>query len=225
MIKVILYAEDDDDTATLYIKKLQRGNYVIKRAEDGQTAIMMYKKYSPDIILLDERMPQKSGYEVAEEIRKKDKRTPIIFLSSLEDENISTKCLRLGAIDFIRKSPERFEELMVKIDNAILNNPVKKDSAINITSDTIFDANSQTLTSFGDNNKLQFRDSNLLHILLINTGILVSRSLLMSHLWQDTDDAKEAMSKSISRLRKLMSADNKIQIITNRGESVMLLVG
>ena len=226
MVKVILYAEDEKEVATKHIKKFQQGGYEVKRAKDGLEAIEMYKKYAPDIILLDEMMPKKSGYEVATEIRLKDKKTPIIFLSSVQEEDVSTKCLKMGAIDFIRKEPGRFEELMVKIQNAIYNFPVKKNAVINITPDTSINTISHTLTSIGRECKLQFRECNLLQILFLREGVGVSRDYLLSQVWPDKEieSAKEYMGKSISLLRNVMSGDKRIQIVSNRGDDVILVV-
>ena len=226
MVNVILYAEDNDAEAMIPKKKFQEGGYEVKWAKDGLEAIEMYKKYTPDIVLLDERMPKMNGYEVAKEIRLKDMNTPIIFLSSVEEENISTNCLKLGAIDFIRKEPWRYKELLLKIQNAIQNFPVKKSPVINITPDTSVNRNSLTLTSFGISNRLHFRDCNLLQILLLNERVPVSRKVLLRQVWFDTEDesAKENMNKSISRLRNIMSIDKRIKITSNRGDSVVLEV-
>ena len=226
MIKIILYAEDDIDTAKLYKKKFEN-DYIVKWAENGLKALKVYEECSPDIILLDEMMPKMSGYEAAEKIRRKDKDTPIIFLSSIEDEKISIKCLKLGVIDFVRKSHERYEELLVKIQNAILNFPVRRNPIISITPDTTLNTQSLILTSFGNDNRLQFRESDLLRILLLNEGVLVKRELLLSQVWPgtETENAKDYLNKNISRLRKVMSDDKRIQIITNRGDGIVLSIG
>ena len=223
MNKLILYAEDDRDTADLYINDFRDNGYDVIWAKDGQDAIDKYKKHSPDIVLLDIEMPVLRGFQVAEEIRRKDPYTPIIFLTSLTKSKDASKGMNLGADDYIRKDVET-DELMARIERAIRRYPVKQNPVIEITSDTILDAANCKLNSCGSSYEISFRDCNLLRILVLNKNMPQKRDLLISQVWGNIINGKDYISKSISNLRKLMAEDKRIRIVSYRGDSVVLMI-
>ncbi|MDR2916487.1 MAG: response regulator transcription factor [Tannerella sp.] len=222
---LILYAEDDKELAELYIDDFHDSGYDVIWAKNGLEAVALYKKHSPDIdlVLLDIDMPGLDGYQVAEEIRKTDLRTPVIFLTLLPGSDDAIRGLDLGADDYIRKDINN-KELLARVRRTIQRGSLKQNPVISITPDTRLDMGSQILTSCGYSQKLSFRDVNLLHLLFANKNNSQKREWVISQIWKESINGKEYMNKSISNLRKLMSKDEKIQLIANRGDSIMLMV-
>ncbi len=222
---LILYAEDDKELAELYIDDFRDNGYDVLWAKNGLEAVALYKKHASDIdlVLLDIDMPGLSGYQVAEEIRRNDLRIPIIFLTLLPDSDSAIKGLELGADDYIRKDVDN-KELLARMRRAIQRRLVKENPLINITPDTYLDTASQTLSSCGYSEKLSFRDANLLRLLVSNKNKSQKREWVISQIWEGSINGKEYMNKSISNLRKLMCKDEKIQLIANRGDSIVLIV-
>ena len=92
-------------------------------AEDGEEAVSMFKSFleKPKVILMDHRMPEKTGLEASEEILEFDKKVKIIFVSA--DTSIREKALSIGAFSFWKK-PFTLDELIQQIDNAIESYPI-----------------------------------------------------------------------------------------------------
>jgi DNA-binding response OmpR family regulator len=223
MKHLLLYAEDDKEIAELYINDFRDNGYEVAWAKDGQKAVELYKKYAPDLVLLDIDMPGLNGYQVAEEIRRKDPDTPVIFLTSFSASGKAIKGLDIGANDYIRKDVD-VDELLARIRGVIQRHPVKQSTIIQITPDTSLNIAVQKLNSFDDSYDLSFRDCNLLHLLVLNKNVPQKREQIILRVWGENENGKSYMNKSISLLRKLMDGDRRIRLIANRGGSIMLIV-
>ena len=223
MKHLILYAEDDRATADLYIEDLRDGGFEVIWAKNSSETVRFYKEYAPSLLLLDIEMPELTGYQVAEEIRRKDVYTPIIFLTSYSDTKSAVKGFVSGAHDYIRKDVEA-DELLARIDNAILRSPAKNNSVLYITPDTFFNRADNTLHSSNEAQKLSDKESNLLQILLLNKNMPQKRELIIKRVWGSNSKGADYMSKAITLLRKAMSDDKRIELVSNRSDSVVIMV-
>ena len=225
MKHLILYAEDEESMAELYIKEFKESGYDVKWAKNGQKAIELYHEYPPDIIILDIKMPILDGYQVAREMRRKDLRTPILFLTSIMDAGSSVKALeRYYADDYIRKNVDN-KELLAKIRRLIERNPVTRDRKLVITPDTWLDTVDNILYSSGHSGRLGFRECNLLYLLVANKNIPQKRMFFQSQIWGENSlNGEENLYKAISVLRKGMTDDKKIKILTKPCESITLII-
>jgi DNA-binding response OmpR family regulator len=222
MRHLILYAEDDEDMARLYTDDLNRNGFNVVRAKDGREAISLYGKHPPDIVLLDIDMPGLTGFQVMKLIREKDANTPIIFLTSYSDSKMAVKGLSNGADDYIRKNVD-FSEVLAHIHKNLRKSTVRKDPVIHITPLTSLDMARQILSSCGNSHKLSFRDCDLLQILALNKNVPQKRAELITQLWGQSKNGKDYMSKSVSSLRQILSADESIRIVANRSNSIALM--
>ena len=115
----IFIVEDDSSLRSLYEKALNLNGYkVIASAENGLEAVNKFKNFSekPDIILMDHRMPMKSGIEAAKEILEIDSSIKIIFVSA--DETIKEEALSNGAVSF-KDKPFSLQRLFNNIEKAM----------------------------------------------------------------------------------------------------------
>ncbi len=110
----ILLAEDDALTRDAVTELLEADGHSVIAAKDGTSAIALWKKCRPSLVLLDIMMPGASGYEVCRAIRRDDKATPVIFLSAKSEEIDVVLGLELGADDFLRK-PFGKHELLARL--------------------------------------------------------------------------------------------------------------
>jgi two-component system sensor histidine kinase ChiS len=101
----ILIAEDEKSTQKLYEKAFANENCELAMANDGDEAIKLYKSRNPDIVVLDIRMPVKTGYTALKEIREwlLDKKTTIIMATAVSDEKDVRDCLKCGIQGYIVK--------------------------------------------------------------------------------------------------------------------------
>ncbi len=102
----ILIAEDDDSIAHLYTVYLETKNYEVRRAVDGKQALEMIAQATPDVLLLDIMMPEKSGFDVLEEIKNEDGKVPfpVIMFTALSQEVEKKRALEYGVSGYLVKS-------------------------------------------------------------------------------------------------------------------------
>jgi DNA-binding response OmpR family regulator len=113
----VLLAEDDRGIAGLYRQRLELEGYAVTVAVDGEAALATAFASVPKMVILDVRLPELSGLDVLERLRK-DRRTrqvPVVILTNWEDEEARARALKLGALEFLLKSEVRPGELAERI--------------------------------------------------------------------------------------------------------------
>ena len=114
----VLYVEDEVFLAKIVSETLQSRGYEVILESDGAKAVDQFTKEQPDVCVLDIMLPNKDGFTIADEIRDKNEKVPIIFLSAKSQTSDVVNGFRLGANDYIRK-PFSIEELIVRIENVL----------------------------------------------------------------------------------------------------------
>ncbi|TDJ53500.1 MAG: response regulator transcription factor [Gemmatimonadetes bacterium] len=110
----ILIVEDDRKVAGFIEQGLKEEGYVVDVATDGEEATLLGHVYDYDVILLDLVLPKKNGFQVAMELRREGRNTPILMLTSRDAVEDVVRGLDAGADDYLAK-PFRFEELLARI--------------------------------------------------------------------------------------------------------------
>jgi DNA-binding response OmpR family regulator len=110
----ILVVEDDRKVAGFIEQGLKEESYVVDVAPDGEEATMLAHVYDYDVILLDLMLPKKSGFQVAQELRREGRNTPILMLTSRDAVEDIVRGLDAGADDYLTK-PFRFDELLARL--------------------------------------------------------------------------------------------------------------
>ena len=219
----ILLAEDEPALGLIVKESLETRNFEVIHCLDGEAAYAKYHAEKPLLLVLDIMMPKKDGFTLAKDIRKTDKNTPIIFLTSKSQTQDVVDGFELGGSDYLKK-PFSMEELIVRI-NALLNRSktIKHEGAIKIGS-YVFDATKQTLTNAEITKALTHRESALLELLINSKNEILDRSLILNTIWGNDDFfSGRSMDVFISKLRKKMSDDASIQILNIRGFGYKLI--
>ena len=115
----ILFAEDDDILRTITAERLTRAGFEVVAVADGELAINSLKQNTYDLVLLDLRMPNKSGIDVLEFMKAENIRTHIIIASAIADREVAIQTRKLGADEFLVK-PFTIDDLVVSINKALL---------------------------------------------------------------------------------------------------------
>ena len=110
----LLVVEDDRKVAGFIEQGLKEEGFVVDVAPDGEEATMLAHVYEYDVILLDVMLPKKSGFQVAQELRREGRSTPILMLTSRDAVEDIVRGLDAGADDYLTK-PFRFEELLARL--------------------------------------------------------------------------------------------------------------
>lgn len=121
--KTILIVEDDEFLRSLTAKRLEKENYHIEVAVDGENAISVVEEINPNLILLDLLLPGKDGFEVLKKIRSTEatKGIPVIIFSNLGQKEDIEKAKALGVDDFLIKANFTLDDVVGKIKKLIVD--------------------------------------------------------------------------------------------------------
>lgn len=222
-IKIIL-AEDEPALAQIIKESLETRNFEVVLCKNGEEAFDAYTKEKPELLVLDVMMPKKDGFTLAKEIRKLDKKTPIVFLTAKSQTQDVVDGFQLGGNDYLKK-PFSMEELIVRIHSLLGRiQPEKNEEDIAIGS-YLFNLTKQTLNHSGNMLFLTHREASLLHLLIENKNDILDRSLVLKKIWGDDDFFNgRSMDVFITKLRKKLSLDPNIQIINVRSQGYKLIL-
>lgn len=226
-IKVLL-AEDDRNLGNILKNYLDAKGYSTSLCINGQEAIDIFEKNDLDFCILDIMMPVKDGFEVAKEIRLRNKKIPILFLTAKSLQEDKLKGFEVGADDYITK-PFSMEELLVRMQ-AILRRT--DDSAKNMTNENIFrvgqytfDFNRQTLSIHDKEQKLTSKEAGLLQLLCTNANDVLDRSIALNKVWNDDSYFNaRSMDVYIVKLRKYLKEDPSVELINVHGIGFKLVM-
>jgi len=223
----LLVAEDDPNLGTILKAFLTQKGYTVFLAPDGQQAIDTYHAEEVDACVLDIMMPIKDGFAVAKEIRRYDKRIPILFLSAKNQEQDKLRGFEVGADDYITK-PFSMEELLARL-NAVIRRSFdenKPENNVFSIGRYIFDYNHQTLTlDNADTRHLTSKEADLMRLFCINFNQLIDRGSTLQKIWKDDSYfAARSMDVYITKLRKYLKDDPNVTISNVHGVGFKLQV-
>lgn len=208
----ILIVEDEKETRESLKSNLEQESFAVDTAEDGETGSYLARTNDYDLIILDNILPQKEGFEVCEDVRKAGKHTPIIMLSVKSEVHHKVDLLHCGADDYVTK-PFSFRELIARI-RAILRRPRMVDGDILSVGDLTMDIARQVVQRGGKNIYLTRKEFMLLEYLMRNRARVMSRGMIMEHVWNaDSDPFSNTIEAHILNLRKKVDANHKVKLI------------
>ncbi len=222
----VLLAEDDRNLGNLLREYLEAKGYSTKLATNGKEAYDFFAKDKFDLCLLDVMMPVKDGFTLAREIRSSDNNIPIVFLTAKSMKEDTIEGFSVGADDYITK-PFSMEELLARI-TAILRS-VKGQTIRQSEQNEFkigkykFNYSERSLEIKGKTEELTTKEADLLKLLCINSNDIVDRNFALRTVWQnDSYFSARSMDVYISKLRKYLSEDPKVEILNIHGRGFKL---
>jgi two-component system OmpR family response regulator len=197
----LLLVEDDAKTASFILKGLKESGYAVDHVSDGETGLHMALSEPYDTAIIDVMLPQLDGLALIRELRRKNNKLPVIILSARGSTDDRVKGLETGSDDYLTK-PFAFSELLARIQ-ALL----RRASGISEpTSLTVSDLSMNLLTRevIREDSKLdlQPREFALLEYLMRNEGRVVSKTMIMEHVWDyNFDPQTNVVEACMCRLR------------------------
>ena len=224
----ILLVEDDPNLGYILQESLELQGFVVTRRENGEEGYATFLDQNFDICLVDVMLPRKDGFTLAKQIRAINQDIPLIFLTakSLREDRIEG--LKIGADDYITK-PFSLEELLLRIQ-AVLKRIKKEnmsDTDVCIFEIGIFhfDYEKSTLSDKGNQQKLTHKEAELLRLLCLHKNQALPREIALKQIWEeDSFFTARSMDVYISKLRKFLKDDDRIEIINIHGKGYKLLV-
>ena len=226
--KHILLVEDDTNFGTILRDYLQMNGYNVVLARNGLEGFERFKKNQFDICILDVMMPYKDGFTLAKEIRSKDKKVPIIFLTAKSMKEDVLKGYKIGADDYLTK-PFDTDILLKKLEVLVKRFQTKENKEVVKTHFTIgsfsFNYRLRTLTFKKEPPvSLSPKENQLLYMLIENKNDLLSRKKALIEIWQDDNYfTSRSMDVYIAKLRKYLAKDSTVKIANIHGEGFRLI--
>jgi DNA-binding response OmpR family regulator len=224
----VLYVEDELFLGKIVKETLELRGFEVIMESDGADVIKTFETEHPDICVLDVMLPNRSGFELAEDIRKLNDDVPVIFLTAKTQTDDVVHGFKIGGNDYIRK-PFSMEELIVRIENALR---LKKDEPVIITGDSItigkyqFHLNKQVLSAGTEEKKLSYRESELLKYLYSHREQVIDRRDLLNHIWgNDSFFNSRNLDVYITKIRGYLKEDTSLEIITIKGVGYRFIAG
>lgn len=230
-MKKILLVEDDPNLGMLLQDYLQlKGKFDIVLCVDGEEGLRAFNKQSFDLCILDVMMPKKDGFALGKEIRKMNETVPIIFATAKAMMEDKASAYDLGGDDYITK-PFRIEELLLRI-NALLKRVSAKETKISEPVQSqfqignySFDYTTQLIQHNGQQQKLSTKEAELLQLLCLKQNAVLTREEALLSIWHDDNYFNgRSMDVFLSKLRKYLREDPKVEILNVHGKGYKLLV-
>lgn len=215
MIKILL-AEDDKDLNLVIMTYLKSLGYDVRSVFNGLDALNCFYESKVDIILSDIMMPLCDGFELAREIREKDEKIPILFMSARDDKPSKQIGYRVGIDDYITK-PFDLDELGFKLRAISRRLDMETTKELSL-GNFIMNQEEHTAKVSGEDIALSVREFDILFHLLSNPKKIFTRSALMEQFWDyDSSATSRTVDVYLSKLREKTRACDGFEIQTIHG--------
>ena len=222
----VLVVEDDRETAEFLQRLLKENGYAVETASDGESGLALAREQAWDVIIVDRMLPRLDGLSLIGTLRGEGVRTPVLILSALSEVDDRVKGLRAGGDDYLTK-PYASTELLARIE-ALARRPASVEEVTRYSvGDLTLDRLTHKVTRGGQAIVLQPREFRLLEYLMLNAGRVVTRTMLLQHVWDYYFDPQtNVIDVHISRLRsKIDKGFARPLLHTVRGSGYMIRDG
>jgi len=214
----ILVVEDDKKIASFVARGLKEAGFTVDQAENGEDGLLLALAHPYDTAVMDLMLPKLDGLSLIEELRKKKVLTPVLILSARRSVDDRVKGLQAGGDDYLTK-PFSFVELLARVQALIRRASRETEPTRLVTGDLAIDLLAREVTRAGSRIDLQPREFALLEYLMRNAGRVVSKTMILEHVWgYDFDPLTNVVDVLVSRLRNKVDRQFEKKLIqTHRG--------
>lgn len=204
----VLIIEDDREIAAYLAKGLREHGYTVDQAVDGKSGLFLATSENYDVMIVDRMLPELDGLSIVRSMRSAGNTTPVLVLSAMGEVVDRVAGLRAGGDDYLTK-PFAFSELLARIEALVRRTTA---SAVTETElgvgDLELDLLARVAKRAGRVIELQPREFRLLEYLMRNAGQVVTRTMLLEHVWDyHFDPQTNVIDVHISRLRSKIDKD------------------
>ena len=207
----VLVVDDDPTVSDVVRRYLERSDFDVTLAVDGQQALAAAAEHRPDLVVLDLMLPGLDGLEVCRRLRTRDPDLPVVMLTALGEESDRVLGLSLGADDYVTK-PFSPRELVLRVQSVLRRSRRPSDSAPGeletlIDGDLVLDVRRRVARLRQRELALTVREFDLLLFLLRNPGRAHRREELLEAVWGWTFGDQSTVTVHVRRLREKIEDD------------------
>jgi two-component system OmpR family response regulator len=197
-----LIVEDDPTIAGFVARGLREAGFVVEQAADGDAGLQAAIGGGYDVAIVDVMLPGRDGLSLIDELRRVGNATPVLILSARRSVDDRVKGLQAGGDDYLTK-PFAFAELLARVQ-ALVRRATRVPEPTTLTfGDLSLDLLSRKVTRAGASIDLRPREFMLLEHLMRNAGKVVSKTMILSHVWEyNFDPQTNIVDVLVSRLRE-----------------------
>jgi len=196
----ILYVEDDDIARENGVEYLENYFDSIYEASDAITALKLYEKHQPHIIITDIQMPKLNGLEFVKRVRQNDKKVQVIVISAFCDKDYLFKAIELQLVKYLVK-PVNEKELDEALSTCVQSIEEDSSNIINLDSTTVFDMFNNTLVKDAEIIRLRTKEIDFLTLLIKNRNRYVTYVELENYVWKDSAMSKDALKTLVKNIK------------------------
>ena len=217
----ILIVEDERKTAEYLRQGLSEHGFIVDCAADGVDGLHLAKTEPYDLVILDVALPGRDGWQVIDALRK-EKSTPVVFLTARDRVEDRVKGLELGADDYLVK-PFAFSELLARIRTVLRRGSHREPDVLRIANLEL-DVARRRVTRDGQRVDLTPKEFGLLHLLMRRQGEVLSRTMIAEQVWDiNFDSDTNVIDVAVRRLRAKVDDPFETKLIhTMRGAGYVL---
>ncbi|GAC1517217.1 MAG: response regulator transcription factor [Gemmatimonadaceae bacterium] len=217
---------EDDPTVGQFVKRgLEQHRWAVDLVADGEEGERLARAETYDLVVLDVRLPGKSGLDVLRDLRTRGFERPVLVLTAQDAIDAKVTTLRAGADDYVTK-PFAFEELLARIE-ALARRPRALASSVVRLADLELDTGSREVRRAGERIELTPKEYSVLEYLLRHSGRVMSRTLITEYAWgYHFDPGTNIVDVVITHLRKKIDSRHSRKLIgTVRGVGYVIRDG
>jgi two-component system OmpR family response regulator len=221
----VLVAEDDQKIASFVVKGLKQAGFAVDHAANGEDGLHLALTEPYDVAIVDIMLPKLDGLSLIDQLRRQKIETPVIILSAKRSVDDRVKGLQTGSDDYLTK-PFAFSELLARIQALIRRSTKVTEPTRLTTGDLSLDFVTREVVRADKKIDLQPREFALLEYLMHHPGRVVSKSMIMEHVWgYDFDPQTNVVDVLVCRLRNKVDRDFDQKLIhTHRGVGYALKI-
>lgn len=219
----VLVIEDDRKIASFVTKGLKQSGFAVDHAPDGDEGLHLALSTPYDAAVIDIMLPKRDGLSVVQELRRKKINLPVLILSAKASVDDRIKGLQSGGDDYLVK-PFAFSELLARVQALIRRSTSATEPTTLTVGDLSMNLVTREVTRANQNIELQAREFSLLEYLMRNAGKVVSKTMILEHVWDYSFDPQtNVVDVVVCRVRNKVDRDFEKKLIhTLRGVGYVL---
>jgi two-component system OmpR family response regulator len=196
-----LVVEDDRTIAEFVARGLREAGFAVDVESDGEAGLAAAREQAPDVMVVDVMLPGRDGLSLIDELRRRGQSTPVLILSAKRSVDDRVKGLQAGGDDYLTK-PFAFAELLARVQ-ALVRRATRTPEPTSLTvADLTLDLLTRRVVRGTTPIELRPREFALLEYLMRNAGKVVSKTMILSHVWEyNFDPQTNIVDVLVSRLR------------------------